>query len=261
MLLEALLGPLLAASTPPATPPAAPPPLSTPAAAAPGCPADMERVRGVHHEQVQRLCLDFRDGHCFAFLPGLLLREPRVTPLDVCMDRYEWPNRYGALPRVMLRFVEAEAACASVGKRLCTEAEWELACEGPRTLPWPYGFSVRRSACHTEQPFRPYDEGRLSSPDEQVRDKETGRLYQGVPSGSFPSCQSPFGVFDLVGNVEEWILASRPQWPFRSALKGGYWSKPWAACRGTNERHGPAFRYYQIGFRCCKEPRQQPASP
>jgi formylglycine-generating enzyme required for sulfatase activity len=154
----------------------------------------------------------------------------------------------------MMRFVEAEAACAGVGKRLCTEAEWELACEGPRTVPWPYGLTIRPGACNTDQPFRPYDEARLTSSDEDVRDKETGRLYQGTGSGTLPACQSAFGVFDLVGNVEEWVLTSRRQWPYRSALKGGYWSKPWAACRGTNERHGPTFRYYQIGFRCCAQP-------
>ncbi|XYH93877.1 hypothetical protein ACMHYB_39410 [Sorangium sp. So ce1128] len=37
--------------------------------------------------------------------------------------------------------------------------------------------------------------------------------------------------------------------------KGGYWSKPWAGCRGTNDSHGPMFRFYEIGFRCCKDPR------
>ena len=94
----------------------------------------------------------------------------------------------------------------------------------------------------------------LSSPDETARDRETVRLYQGVRSGSLAGCRSPFGAFDMVGNVEEWVVTSRPQWPYRSSLKGGYWTKPWAGCRGTNERHGPQFRFYQMGFRCCAEP-------
>ncbi len=37
------------------------------------------------------------------------------------MDTYEWPNQEGTVPAVMDRFVDAEAKCASVGKRLCTE--------------------------------------------------------------------------------------------------------------------------------------------
>lgn len=249
MLLEALFGPLLGSP--------APVPLAAAPAAAEGaaaCPADMEWIHGMHHENVQRVCIDYRDGHCFSFFPGLLLRESRATPVDVCMDRYEWPNRFGAKPVVMTRFVEAEAACASAGKRLCTEFEWELACEGPSTLPWPYGFSSQRGTCHTDEPFRPYDEQKLTSLDEDVRNDETDRLYQAVGGGERTGCQSSFGVFDLIGNVEEWVITSRREWPFRSALKGGYWSKPWAACRGTNERHGPTFRYYQIGFRCCRPP-------
>jgi len=246
------LGPLLAASL--ADGPVLQPDLPTGGAGQPPCPADMRLVEGTHHEQVQRLCLAYRQGKCWSFLPGLVLLEPRQTPIRVCMDRYEWPNRPGALPEVMMRFVEAEASCASVGKRLCTEFEWELACEGPAHLPWPYGWAKVPGACHVDQRFRPYSEAKLSSRNAAVRAREVQRLWQGKPVGSFPTCQSPFGVDDLVGNVEEWVVTSRPEWPYRSSLKGGYWAKPHTGCRGTNERHGPQFRYYQIGFRCCRSP-------
>src|SRR5512133_166896 len=174
MLVEALFGPLLGSAT------ALPAPMVAPSRAesAEHCPADMEWVRGTHYENVQRLCLEYREGRCFSFFPGLLLREPRATGVSVCMDRYEWPNRFGAKPSVMLRFVEAEAECASVGKRLCTEFEWELACEGPAALPWPYGYAARRGTCHSDQPFRPYDERKLTSEDEDERSDEVSRLYQ-----------------------------------------------------------------------------------
>ncbi|MBW2524218.1 MAG: SUMF1/EgtB/PvdO family nonheme iron enzyme [Deltaproteobacteria bacterium] len=214
----------------------------------------MELVTGAHYEQVQRVCSDYQKSHCFAFLPGLVMREPQVTPIQVCMDRYEWPNRQGVKPLVMSRFVEAETMCQRDGKRLCTEFEWELACEGAAALPFPYGFTKEPGACNVDELWRPYDSAKLQSNDEDVRDREIVRLYQGAPSGSRPRCKSPFGVYDLVGNVEEWVSTSRPQWPWRSSLKGGYWTKPWAGCRGTNERHGPRFRFYNIGFRCCAAP-------
>jgi len=108
------------------------------------CPLDMRFVEGVHYEYVQRLCTDWRMDHCFAMLPGLLAKEPRVTPIRACMDTYEWPNQKGVVPAVMDRFVDAEAKCAGAGKRLCTEFEWEMACEGPETLPWPYGWQKDR---------------------------------------------------------------------------------------------------------------------
>lgn len=215
------------------------------------CPSDMRLVRGNHYEQVQRVCTDYRQGKCYAFHPGFVLLEPRVTPIAVCMDRYEWPNRRDVQPDVMMRFVEAEASCASVGKRLCSEFEWEFACEGPQQWPWPYGWQ-RRDVCNNEKRYRVYNEAKLNASDRRIRDAEVARLWQGAPSGNSPQCTSPFGVVDLVGNVEEWVTTSRPEWPHRSSLKGGYWSKPWTGCRGTNERHGPQFRYYEIGFRCCK---------
>ncbi len=247
MLLEAFLAQLLASSPPqPGVAPAAAP--------AATCPAGMRLVEGVHHEYVQRLCTDFRQHHCFAFFPFLTAYEPRETPVRACMDTYEWPNRAGGDPAVMSRFVDAEAACASVGKRLCTEFEWETACEGPETRPFPYGFRYQAGACNSEKPYRPVSEARLASSDAAVRDAETRRAWQGEPSGSHPACESAYGVFDLTGNVEEWVRSSRPEWPFPSALKGGYWSKPWAGCRGTNESHGPLFRFYEVGFRCCRDP-------
>ena len=186
--------------------------------------------------------------------PWLLAREPRETPIATCMDTYEWPNQKGKNPIVMHRFVDAEAECTAIGKRLCTEFEWETACEGPETLPWPYGWKYDGRACNSEKPYKPMSEAKLASSDRAVRTREAERGWQGEPSGSFPACQSAFGVMDSVGNVEEWVQSSRKEWPYRSSLKGGYWSKPWTGCRGTNEGHGPSFRFYEVGFRCCKDP-------
>ena len=218
------------------------------------CPPDMLLVEGVHYEQLQRVCLDYRHGKCAAFVPELVLREPRATPVRACMDVYEWPNRAGATPEVMAKFVEAEQSCAGVGKRLCSEFEWELACEGPTGMPWPYGWAKREGQCQVDAPYRAHVESRLASNDPAERAREVARLWQGVPSGTFAACTSAFGIHDLVGSVEEWVSTSRPEWPHRSSLKGGYWSKSLAGCRGTNERHAPQFRFYEIGFRCCADP-------
>lgn len=254
MLFEAFLAQIIAQSpvTQPVPAPASPSATAEPVSSA--CPADMRLVEGVHYENIQRLCTDLRRGHCWGFVPGLVAREPRATPVRACMDTYEWPNRAGSKPAVMVRFIEAEATCARAGKRLCTEFEWEMACEGPEARPYPYGFRVDPAACNTSKPYKPISEKRLNSDDAAVRSAETQRLWQGEPSGAFPACVSAYGVSDLVGNIEEWVSTSRPEWPFRSSLKGGFWSKPWAGCRGTNDSHGPLFRFYEVGFRCCKDP-------
>mgnify|MGYP003890043057 CR=1 FL=1 len=214
----------------------------------------MQLVTGTHDEYLQRLCTNYRGGNCYSFFPGLVAREPRSTPVHVCMDTYEWPNRAGALPLVMARFTEAEALCAGVGKRLCTEFEWELACEGAEANPWPYGWVRDPAACNNGKPYVGVSEAKLASKNDAVRANETARVFQAEPSGSYPKCVSPSGVVDLVGNVEEWVKTSRPEWAYPSSLKGGYWAKPMSGCRGTNDSHGPMFRFYETGLRCCKDP-------
>jgi hypothetical protein len=219
------------------------------------CPDDMVPVEGTHYENVERLCLRWTGQQCFGFWPFAVALEGGAHPVRACMDRYEWPNKKGAIPEVMMRFTEAEQSCKNVGKRLCSEYEWELACEGSEARPFPYGFTQEKDACNVDKPYRNYSQRALSSGDKAVRDRETARLFQGAPSGAYPKCVSPAGVVDLVGNVEEWVSTSRKQWPWPSSLKGGYWSKAWAGCRGTNDSHGPLFRFYEIGFRCCSDPR------
>jgi len=70
------------------------------------------------------------------------------TKKRFCIDKFEWPNKSGERPEVMNKFHQAEVKCAAVGKRLCTESEWTLACEGPKLLPFPYGFERDTEICH-----------------------------------------------------------------------------------------------------------------
>lgn len=231
-----------------------PPAPGLPAATPIQCPAETRLVEGVHVEYLQRYCLDYQGGNCLSFHRGALATEGWSLPVRTCMDRFEWPNREGAYPEVMVRFVEAEAACAAAGKRLCTEAEWEVACEGPEHSPWPYGWVRDGKACINDKPYRGVSEAKLASRSDAVREAETRRAFQAEPSGSRPTCTSAFGVVDLVGNVEEWVRTSRPEWRYESSLKGGYWSKAGSGCRGTNDSHGPQFRFYETGFRCCVDP-------
>jgi formylglycine-generating enzyme required for sulfatase activity len=63
---------------------------------------------------------------------------------------------------------------------------------------------------------------------------------------------SPYGVHDMVGNVDEWVVnVSQFGHPYVSGLKGGYWGPVRTRCRPMTTAHDENFRYYQIGFRCC----------
>ena len=81
---------------------------------------------------------------------------------------------------------------------------------------------------------------------------ELDRLWQGLPSGSRPTCKSKTGVYDMTGNVDEWTKSSVPgERP--SVLKGGYWGPVRTRCRPATKAHDETHTFYQQGFRCCAD--------
>jgi len=225
------------------------------APAQPACPAGMRLVEGDHYDKVAYECRDVKWGYCSAYAPGLARASGRKTHERVCVDEYEGPNVSGEKPVVMLTGAAATAFCAERGKRLCTESEWETACEGPAMLPFGYGWSVDHAVCNTGKVWRPVNAHALLREGDDKRAEELARVWQGEPSGARPGCVSPSGVHDMVGNVEEWVTATRfPGHP--PVLMGGHWAKPWSSCRDTNTAHAtdPFFTYYEVGVRCCQDP-------
>lgn len=249
-----------------ATPTAA---IATPGA---GCPSGMARVRGLFRVPPPGASLDLveqlQDQACTAWisrdfparcrtfdatrLAASLDALPR-TPVDVCMDRFEYPNEPGAYPWILATFREAEAVCGRAGKRLCTETEWTFACEGEEARPYPYGWERDAEACVVDAPFRPWDASALAARASTRARDELDRLWQGEASGARPRCQSPFGVHDLTGNVDELTRSARPA-GYRSIFKGGYWGPVRARCRPSTRVHDEDYAGYQQGFRCCADP-------
>jgi sulfatase modifying factor 1 len=220
------------------------------------CPPDMRLVTGTHYDDVQHLCIDpRRDGkvtHCFAYEEGLTAEEGTVTNVRVCMDQFEAPNQKGKRPLVMHSFRSAQRWCAERKKRLCTEQEWELGCEGVERRPLAYGWAVDKNACNSDKGWRPFDVTALRAGGEEAQ-REVEKLWQGSASGKYLTCVSTYGIHDMMGNVEEWV-SSRSSRKFAGALMGGFWAKPWTGCRGTNDAHEPTFEFYETGFRCCADP-------
>jgi formylglycine-generating enzyme len=202
---------------------------------------------------------------------------PNDTELveDVCMDRYEAPNRKGAVPLVMYTFDDAVRWCQARNKRLCTDIEWLKACEGPNQWAWPYGDERHPGRCNDDKVWRVYsatqmaawppsaasadieslqellDKAALTSPDSSAHIAE---LYQGTQAGDTPDCGGHYGVYDLTGNVEEWTRrADGGTTSFHGNLKGRYWAEA-RTCQSGVTTHGDPFRFYEIGFRCCSEP-------
>lgn len=229
-----------------APPPSAPPPASA-------CPADMTLVEGDFCPSIRYDCARPGGGvTCAEYVRGNRCVEP-TDYRRYCVDRHEWPNRVGESPTVYVDWHEAKALCASAGKRLCRRSEWILACEGPKRLPYPWGFVRQPSPCNIDRPALGFDINAMVH--EETREGELDRLWQADPIGSHPDCVSAFGVYDMSGNVDEWTddLADDPHSRHPSTLNGGYWGPVRDTCRLTTTVHGAAFKFYQVGFRCCKD--------
>jgi formylglycine-generating enzyme required for sulfatase activity len=221
------------------------------------CPSDMRLVRGTHYDVMEHYCVnpdeDKKDTHCYSYWPGLSAEEGPVKEINVCMDMYEAPNQRGQKPYVMKSYKMGKSWCEKRGRRMCAEEEWETACEGPEKRPLAYGWAVDKKLCNSDKQWQQFDAKKLNDPDDDVSKEEVERLWQGSTSGKYLTCVSAFGIFDMMGNVEEWVSTrSSRKWP--GALMGGFWAKPWTGCRGTNDAHEPTFVFYETGFRCCAEP-------
>ncbi len=174
--------------------------------------------------------------------------------MHFCIDPYEWPNKEAAAPWIMVTWDESKALCESRGKRLCTEDEWTFACEGEEALPFPNGYTRDTQSCNIDKRWIEYNTKLMFFRGTSGSGNELERLWQGQLSGFSPKCVSPFGVHDMVGNVDEWTVASRPS-KYPSILKGGYWGPVRTRCRPSTRNHGPGHLFYQQGFRCCADPK------
>ena len=186
-----------------------------------------------------------------------------VSATKTCIDRYEWPNKRGERPATALSataspydpkgsVLNAEALCASVGKRPCEMTEWVAACRGRKGADYPFGRKLPKekptpaeARCNYAQHFIEPDEYKvfLRDPD------ELARLNKSDPSGT-RGCVSASGAEDMMGNVEEWIRC--PKWLNKNewCLAGRFWSEG-VPCTKMAAGHSPTWHYYETGHRCC----------
>ncbi len=193
---------------------------------------------------------------CLKYEAPSICASKQRRPMRFCMDRYEWPNQKGELPSLLVSWVDAKKKCEALGKRLCTEDEFNFACEGEEMLPYTYGFERDGAKCNIDKPYRKREK-KLFKYDRCLRDPvckaELEKLDQRLPAGSMPACVSPFGVFDLNGNINEWVVRPKEKPPNRSGLKGGWWGPVRGRCRPTVGFHKEEDYGYEEGFRCCAD--------
>jgi hypothetical protein len=192
-----------------------------------------------------------------------------------CIDVFEFPNKPCELPLVWVAPVQAKVICELQGKRLCTQEEWTLACNGDPDgkKPWKfaYGDEMDLEACNTNKPGGTWSPGCV--PDSASSAWKTCATNS-EPAGSFPRCRSRFGVFDQHGNVAEIMTRLDEDGSWYSQLKGSAFFYVDVA-RKPDERppkgretypdhcaYDPRWHVellteawhvnYHLGFRCCK---------
>lgn len=173
--------------------------------------------------------------------PNSLPRRPdRELPGEQVMmkgfyiDKFAYPNEEGAIPLTNVNQAEAQNLCEKVGKRLCSELEWERACKGPANTAHAWGEKYRADAC------------------------QLGATIQPRPSGMRVGCRSDFGVYDLAGGVLEWTSSSyrRGGVASKATLRGGNGVAGELVGRCANaEPADPNTRSPDVGFRCCAGPK------
>ena len=145
-------------------------------------------------------------------------------------------------PVVYVSYEDMQAYAKWAQKRLPTQAEWQLAAQGQDNRKWPWGDEFHGTYCNNS-------------------------FYRPTPVDAFPKGQSPYGVFDMVGNV--WQMTNDMYFNgtnYFTVIRGGSYYKPessWWYIQGGPQSLdktqillmvSPGFdRSPTVGFRCVKD--------
>jgi formylglycine-generating enzyme len=164
---------------------------------------------------------------------------------------YEFSNH----PVTMVTWFGAQAYCEYYGWRLPSEIEWEKSARGDEIvdgygLPFPWGTHIERNNANYYSSFDPYEEmfGKLGS-------TTPVGYYNGSSYDGYATIDSvsPYGLYDMAGNVWEWTGDVYPKQHYRHMRGGSFYSyevdlRVWKINSAGPQHYSPA-----VGFRCARD--------
>jgi len=166
--------------------------------------------------------------------------------------------QFADFPVVNVTWKNANTYCQWRGARLPTESEWEKAARGAQGYLYPWGDVFDGSMvnfcdvnCDRDFAHPGFDDGYTTT----------------APVGSYPDADSPYGVYDMAGNVWEWVVDWYDTYPGGNPNASQYFGEVFRVLRGGAWNYSGFFastihRFYReptdarpfIGFRCAKTP-------
>ncbi len=221
------------------------------------CPSGMASIDG-------KYCVDIYEASLLEELPtGQERPWPyfEVVPRDAVVRAVSVPGVY---PQGYISGVAARQACERSGKRLCKPDEWRRACKGPEETVFPYGNEREIGRCNDNgrssmRFFNPQLDGKpehrwMWGYGGNMEDPRLNQLEGTLTrTGERAGCTNEYGVFDMVGNLHEWV--DDPKGTFQ----GGYYLDTHLNGDGCNYRttaHPIGHLDYSTGFRCCADAAQ-----
>lgn len=156
---------------------------------------------------------------------------------------YGYPE-FDKFPVIYVDWNMARTYCEWRGARLPTEAEWEKAARGPGLRTYPWGDQIDCDKANY-----------------------AGCIGDTVEVDSYPNGKSFYGVFNMAGNVSEWVSSLYTSYPYaldvnhenldsvgNRVFRGGSFNDVGSSVSAFyRNKISPTYTYYSIGFRCAKD--------